>query len=148
LDHTHIEEIVSVLRDSCLTEMEVRQGSATLRLRRPPEAAPGALPAGRPPDAALPAPQTVIQTLTDAEYASPVSVAVTAGLVGVFHALPDPVAEGMGVDRRQLLGQIESMRLMNDCLAPSAGRVLAVWVEDGQPVEYGQPLFEIVPEEL
>ena len=144
MDYAKIEEIVSVLRHSRLTEMEVRQGGATLRLRRPAGGAPGS-PTGA---AVLPVLQTEAETLAAGDGAPlPATVAVTAALVGIFQPLPEPIVEGALVAEREVLGQIESMRLMNDCPAPAAGRVIAVRVEEGQPVEYGQPLFEIQKEE-
>lgn len=143
MDYARIEEIVSVLRDSCLTEMEVRQGDAALRLRRPARGAPAPHAGNLPyPEASPPA-----QHRTPAGEADGAHAAVTAGLVGVFHALREPIEEGAPVAERQVLGQIESMRLMNDCLAPAGGRVRAVHIRDGQPVEYGQILFEIAPGE-
>ena len=74
-------------------------------------------------------------------------VAITAQFVGVFHAHKQAINPGDFVSAKQVVGHIESMRLLNDCIAPSAGRVGAVLVQDGQPVEWGQPLFEIVPDE-
>jgi biotin carboxyl carrier protein len=53
------------------------------------------------------------------------------------------ISPGATVKEGQLLGHIEAMRLLNDCLAPEAGTILRVLVEEGQPVEYGQLLFEI-----
>ena len=74
------------------------------------------------------------------------AVAVKAGLVGIFRAGHPPLAVGDSVRESQIVGQIEAMRLMNECFAPRAGVVATVLVEDGQPVEYGQPLFQIMPE--
>ena len=71
---------------------------------------------------------------------------VKAGLVGLFRASRPPLAVGDSVREGQVVGQIEAMRLMNECFAPQAGSVVAILVEDGQPVEYGQPLFQIMPE--
>ena len=69
-------------------------------------------------------------------------------MVGVFHALGGkPVAAGDHVRAGQALGHIETMRLMNDCLAPIDGVVERVRVESDQPVEYGQPLFELAATE-
>lgn len=137
LNLEHIAEIVAVLRDSGLTEIEVRRGDVTLRLRRPslaPPAAnlsPGATLVAGPPTALAPVAVSAVR--------------VSAMLVGSFHALPEPIEEGAFVAQGQILGQIESMRLMNDCLSPVEGRVVAAPAKDGQPVEYGQTLFEVAP---
>jgi acetyl-CoA carboxylase biotin carboxyl carrier protein len=68
---------------------------------------------------------------------------IKATLVGVFRALRPPLSPGDMVAENKPVGQIEAMRLMNDCYAPLSGTVRAVLVEDGQPVEYGQVLFQI-----
>ena len=143
LDHARIEQIVEVLRDSVLTEMEVRQGDALLRLRRPPKAAARPAPTPVTDLGAAEPPGGEAVTLAAAPAVTPVK----SGLVGIFHALPDPVAAGDLVSERQVLGHVESMRLMNDCLATATGEISAVLVEDNQPVEYGQTLFEIREEE-
>ncbi len=79
----------------------------------------------------------------------PDRVNIIAGLVGIFRALPPEkrVTAGDPVQNGQVLGRIESMRLLTDCLANADGVIGAVLVQDGQPVEYGQPLFEVRPRE-
>lgn len=138
VNHEQIEEMVAVLRDSRLAEMEVRQGAHVLRLRRPPvPTAPAPAPIRSVP------PPASADTAGGDESALAAATPITAGLVGLFHALPEPLAEGDLVAARQVLGQIESLRLMNDVLAPIAGRIVRVAVEEGQPVMYGQVLFEV-----
>jgi biotin carboxyl carrier protein len=72
-------------------------------------------------------------------------VRVEAGLVGRFYLSDDPVAAGQEVEEDEILGAIESMRLMNPVVSPVRGQIVGVFVEDGQPVEYGQTLYEIEP---
>ncbi|MDX1934483.1 MAG: biotin/lipoyl-containing protein [Capsulimonadales bacterium] len=150
VDYSQIEELTAVLRESTsLTELEVRANGVRLRLRRP-----------EPPPRARTTERTrrtsVATALFDGINAVPPSAhsvlpkteTVCAGYVGVFHALTrSPIQVGDPVTEGQVLGQIETMRLLNDCTAPVGGRIQAILVMDGQPVEYGQPLFEIVPEE-
>lgn len=145
-----IESVLSALRESpSLTEVELRQGEKTLIVRRSakPTAAtqPAAKSAGRNGNGAKGTAGVVT-----APAARPVErVPVTAQLVGIFRATrPSPVAEEDMVREKQVVGQIEAMRLMNDCTAPISGRVVAVAVQDGQPVQYGQILFEILPEPI
>lgn len=139
MDYERIEQMVRVLRESPrLSEVEVRQSGSTLRLRRAPlfasparhMVAPRPARAGGGNGALSPA-------------APPAATTVTAELVGVFRVARPPAGPGDQVVERQIIGHIESMRLSNDCVAPSGGRIAAVLVEDGQPVEYGQPLFSI-----
>lgn len=157
-----IEAVAAVLRDSAvLTEIEVRQGDDVLRVRRSASRASFPIlpaPAGRIKSGAepfAPGAGTVSAPGGDTAAASPLAVPaesaseaampITASLVGVFHALRPPLAPGDRVAKGQIVGQIEAMRLMNDVSAPIGGTVAAVHVEEGQPVEYGQPLFEITP---
>ncbi len=77
-------------------------------------------------------------------------IAVKAPVVGTFYAAPSPdaspfVAVGQRVDKGQVLCIIEAMKLMNEIEAETAGTVVACLVEDGTPVEYGQPIFRIRP---
>ena len=66
-------------------------------------------------------------------------------MVGLFHHAPTPIRYGVLLTRGQVVGAIESMKLMNDVQADQVGRVVDVLVEDGAPVEYGQPLFRVMP---
>lgn len=148
--------MVAVLRDAPrLTELEVRSGDTVLRLRRPPprqkkgdKPARVKVPGGSGPAAAGNSATTssVVAGTTGASASPPAPV--TAHMVGVFRAGRPPIAPGDLVKAGQVVGQIEAMRLMNDIVAPGAGRVQAVFVSEGQPVEYGQPLFEIIPQEV
>jgi acetyl-CoA carboxylase biotin carboxyl carrier protein len=155
-----IEAVAAVLRDSAvLTEIEVRQGDAVLRVRRSSAGgafpAPARLPRTTRPELPSPRAEAVPFVsgeafasglpLSPTEDAGEMATAVTAGLVGIFHALRPPLASGDRVAKGQVVGQIEAMRLMNDVAAPAEGIVAAVHVEEGQPVEYGQALFDIVP---
>ena len=144
LDHDAISSLVAILRESSLTELELRNGTTVLRLRRSP---------GRLASMSATAPDvvgavTAAPTVNADEGATRVArtESVPSALVGIFRALARPIQVGDRIDENQVLGHIESMRLMNDCVAPRGGQIVSVLVEDGQPVEYGQPLFEITEE--
>jgi acetyl-CoA carboxylase biotin carboxyl carrier protein len=68
-------------------------------------------------------------------------VFISSPLVGVYHHAEPPVGPGVRVEKGQVVGNIESMKLMNDVVADRDGIVKEVLVEAGVPVEYGQPLF-------
>lgn len=147
-----IEAVIATLRDAPhLTEIELRQGDRSLTLKRSlsPPARTVVSAASRSAESApqvRDVPETSQPPVDVAERLPEVKV-VTAHLVGIFRAhRPHPVVSGDWVKEKQTLGQLESMRLMNECTAPIAGQVVAVRVQDGQPVEYGQPLFEILPD--
>jgi len=163
LKYDQIEAIAAVLRDSPrLAEIEVRNPGTgvSLRLRRARAVARPASAVVASPTAAptLPAlgganavqtPEAPVSPLPNALTSATIPVAAqtataTAGLVGVFRPVESrPIAVGDTVNAGQVLGYIESMRLMNECSAPLTGTVSALLVADGQPVEYGQPLFDV-----
>lgn len=68
---------------------------------------------------------------------------ITAPMVGIFHPTDPPVVVGTRVEKGQVVGLIESMKLMNDIRAEEGGTVHETAVEAGMPVEYGQPLFAL-----
>lgn len=138
MNHEQIEALASVLKEvPSLTEVEVRHAGATLRFRR------GGIAVAPAPEAVAPTPPPAA---TPAAATTPKVEIVRASVVGVFHALGGkPVGNGDTVKAKQVLGHIETMRLMNDCASPIDGTIEQVFVQDMQPVEWGQPLFEIVP---
>jgi acetyl-CoA carboxylase biotin carboxyl carrier protein len=75
---------------------------------------------------------------------------VTSPFVGTFYRRPNPdtspyISLNERVEKGQVLCIVEAMKLMNEIEADAAGTVVAILVEDNQPVEYGQPLFKIAP---
>ncbi len=116
----------------------------------PPPAAP-ALPAANPEAPAAPAPEPAPK----AEEAAPADdcpncVEIKAPIVGTFYRRPAPdaepyVKEGDRVEKGQVLCIIEAMKLFNEIESEVSGVVRKILVEDGEPVEYGQPLFLIEP---
>jgi acetyl-CoA carboxylase biotin carboxyl carrier protein len=76
---------------------------------------------------------------------------VKSPLVGTFYGAPEPgskpfVEIGDHIDKGQVLCIVEAMKLMNEIESEHSGTVAEVFIEDGQPVEYGQPLFRIEPD--
>jgi acetyl-CoA carboxylase biotin carboxyl carrier protein len=121
-----------------LTEIEIRHEGGLLRLRRNAHASPS-MPLSSPTS---PASHSNPLTL---KSPSSSTLCLTAEHVGVIHL--STVTPGERVKAGQVLAQIDTMRLLSDCKAPVAGTLSSLLVENGQPVEYGQPLFEISPEE-
>ena len=124
-----------------LAELEIRTGSGgVLRLRRSLESAEKkSRPAKKPANKAT----TAIVETTPATP-TPTGTVVTSTLVGVFRvATKVPIQQGDTVSANQVLGTVEAMRIPNEVIAPASGVLTSVFVQDGQPVEYGQPLFEI-----
>lgn len=73
----------------------------------------------------------------------PQVITVPATMVGIFHCANPALGSGSSVSTGQIVGYIESMKLMNEVVANSAGTVAEVLIEENMPVEYGQPLFRL-----
>ena len=145
-----IEKVAAVLKASPhLTELEVREGDLSLRLRRaevtPP---PSVLTPHYISGAAAISPTSPIlstsktSTSVSSATTSRVPILVKAQVVGVFHT---NLTVGDEVQAGEVIGQVEAMRLMNDCVAPITGIIESIAVLDRQPVEYGQVLFSLLP---
>ncbi|MCC6445504.1 MAG: biotin/lipoyl-binding protein [Armatimonadetes bacterium] len=136
MDTAVVERLLDLLQGTCIQELTLEENGSVILIRRR-AGQPAAPPTGdRPERTALAVPE---------EPSASAETFVRAHLVGVFHAIRPPVAAGDGVRPKEILGLIESMKLMNDILAQEGGEVAEVLVEEGQPVEYGQPLFRIRP---
>ncbi len=135
-----IEQLVSIVRGARISELTVSVDGSTVRLRKPlPRVQPAsaghaARPAGKPASAAAEAKPT--------EPAAAESF-VIAPMVGIFHSAGKSMAPGVTIKAGQSVGAIESMKLMNDVISDRDGVIAEVLVEDGVPVEYGQPIFRL-----
>ncbi|MCC6731126.1 MAG: acetyl-CoA carboxylase biotin carboxyl carrier protein [Chthonomonadales bacterium] len=140
-----LEKLVDLVAGAAVVEVTVRSGDLRITIRKP-GGAPGGAPPTRPGEvrapAALPA---VTAAAAPAAGARPGERWVTAPLVGVFHPAEPPVLIGVRVREGQVVGLIESMRIMSDVRAPEPGVIIEALVEDGMPVEFGQPLFALHP---
>lgn len=142
-----VREIAQLLAESDLGEVsfEAAKGQR-LTIKRKPKfvGAPFAAPAAA--EVALEITETSASSPVVAEAESGALI-VASSCVGVFHAAKIAVEVGSPVKAKQLIGIVESLKVPNDIHASAAGVISQVWVGDGQGVEWGQPLFEIVPGE-
>ena len=151
MDIRKVKKLIELLEESGIAEIEIKEGEEAVRISRLPSGTAAhaavpvqmAAPAAAPP-AAAPAPV--------AEGAKspprPSEHVVTAPMVGTFYAAPTPGAKsfveiGDEVKVGQVLCIIEAMKMMNQIEADKAGRVAAVMAKNGDPVEFGQPLYVI-----
>jgi acetyl-CoA carboxylase biotin carboxyl carrier protein len=134
-----IEKLVELVARSNVAEVTLRWEGHRITVRKP---AGGQRHMGVP--AAASAPAVLDPPLSSAV---PEPRWITAPMVGIFHPVEPPVAAGVRVEAGQVVGMIESMKLMNDVCSEEGGIVQEVLVEPGMPVEYGQPLFALVGEE-
>ncbi len=143
MNHQSIEAFVQAFADTPrLAELEIRSpDTGTLRLRRNPSPASATRPVPKP----VASPSVAAEAIGEPGAAT--GTIVESSLVGVFRAsAKEAVAVGSTVRAGQSLGAVEVMRLLSDVPASVAGEIITQFVQDGEPVEYGQPLFEIAPD--
>jgi acetyl-CoA carboxylase biotin carboxyl carrier protein len=149
VDLKKVEELIELMRQSGVTELSLELPDFKVSITRGPEGAQVTVP----PQPEQPA--TAVEQRPRPEPRTDASVTalpVVAPVVGVFHngGMLDPrevVREGDRVREGQLLAAIEAMKVPNDLRAPVSGIVSRLLVEDGAPVEYGQTLLTIEPEQ-
>jgi acetyl-CoA carboxylase biotin carboxyl carrier protein len=144
-DAVAIRELAQILRDTDLTEIELMDGEARLRVvRQAVVAAPVATQVAVAAPVAAPAMVAPVAELLDADHPG----AVVSPMVGVAYLAPEPgaaqfVTVGAKVTQGQTLLLIEAMKTFNQIKAPRAGTVTRILIESGMPVEYGEPLIII-----
>jgi acetyl-CoA carboxylase biotin carboxyl carrier protein len=153
MDLRKIKKLIDLLEESNLAELEIKEGEEVVRLSRVPKnAAPApapAAPAAAVPVAAAPvAPAVAAAAETPAADALPAGHVVKAPMVGTFYASATPgtpafVKVGQQVAAGETLGIIEAMKMFNQIEADVAGTVKAILIENGQPVEFDEPMFVI-----
>jgi acetyl-CoA carboxylase biotin carboxyl carrier protein len=155
MDIRKIKKLIELLEESGIAEIEIKEGEEAVRISRMPVASahPHAIPQylHMPAPAAAPvasAPAAV--ALPAAETPKPKSNehVITAPMVGTFYASPSPAAKafveiGDEIKVGQVLCIIEAMKMMNQIEADKAGRIASIMARNGDPVEFGQPLFVI-----
>jgi acetyl-CoA carboxylase biotin carboxyl carrier protein len=154
LDASELKEILRVLEDRDVTEFELEQDGMKLRICRGGRATapPAAVPIGpAAPPTPPPAPPGVVAAVPAVvPPANANETIVKSPIVGTFYRAADPnstpfVNVGDTVRVGQVLCIIEAMKLMNEIEAEVAGEVLKVHPDNGQPVQYGDPLFTVRP---
>jgi acetyl-CoA carboxylase biotin carboxyl carrier protein len=149
MDIRKVKKLIDLLEESGIAEIEIKEGEESVRISRMPTGGiatqmasyvtPTALPVAAPAPATAPAAPAALR---------PADHVVTAPMVGTFYAAPTPGAKpfveiGSEVKAGQVLCIIEAMKMMNQIESDKAGRITAVMVQNGDPVEFGQPLFVI-----
>ena len=157
MDLRKIKKLIDLLEESNLNEIEIKEGEESVRLSR--GGVVMAAPAMAPMMHAAPAqPVTPMPMQSPVEAATggaarpapdlPAGTVVRAPMVGTYYASPSPdkppfVTVGQAVKPGDTLGIIEAMKMFNPIEAEVAGTVVAIQCENGQPVEFDQPMFVI-----
>ena len=156
-----IEQLFQFMTEHNLEEFEYSRGDLHIRLRKP---SPGLVLAGQravaAPEIIVANPGSAAPAIEGASASAPAGASearltedlhlVKSPIVGTFYPSPSPGAEpfvkvGAFVETGQTLCIVEAMKLMNEIEADETGEIVRIFVENGQPVEYGQPLFGIRP---
>ncbi len=149
IDQALIRDLANILNETDLSEIEVEQEDLRIRVSR---AAPQMMAMPQMPSYQVAAPAAApVAAATAAAAAEParnLANAVTAPMVGTAYLAPAPGARpfvevGSIVKEGQTLLIIEAMKTMNQIPAPRSGKVVEILVEDGRPVEYGEPLVVV-----
>jgi acetyl-CoA carboxylase biotin carboxyl carrier protein len=143
-----VRQLAEMLDTTGLTEIEVEDGDRKIRIARKAEAAPAAVHYAPPPAAAPAAHAAAPVAEPAAAPAAGHANAVKSPMVGTAYLSAEPgAAPFAGVGKQVAAGDtlliVEAMKVMNPITAPSAGTVKAVLVENGQPVEFDQPLIVV-----
>jgi acetyl-CoA carboxylase biotin carboxyl carrier protein len=151
MDIRKVKKLIELLEESGVAEIEIKEGEESVRIsRHGPGAVTTYVQAAPPAVAAAPAPAAApaakAAPAEEAEAAPRADTAVTAPMVGTFYGSPAPGAKafvevGSEVKVGQTLCIIEAMKMMNQIESDKAGKIVSVLVKNGDPVEFGQPLF-------
>jgi acetyl-CoA carboxylase biotin carboxyl carrier protein len=147
MDIRKVKKLIELLEESDIAEIEIHEGEESVRISRasslaapmfaaPPGIQPAAMPAAAPAVAEPAAPR------------EPEGHIIRSPMVGTFYRAPSPgakpfVSEGQPVTNGETLCIIEAMKILNQIESDKSGKVIEILVENGQPVEYNQPLMVI-----
>jgi len=158
MDIRKVKKLIELLDETGVAEIEIKEGEESVRISRNPSGAtfammPQHMMYGPPPaPAAAPAAAAVTPAAAAAAVAAAAAATadqtVTAPMVGTFYSASAPGAKpfvdiGSEVKSGDVLCIIEAMKMMNQIESDKAGRVVSVLAKNGDPVEFGQPLFVI-----
>ncbi|MGC2332253.1 MAG: acetyl-CoA carboxylase biotin carboxyl carrier protein [Candidatus Acidiferrales bacterium] len=155
VDLSEVKRLLAFMQENGLEEFEYERGGVHIRLKKASRTSGAPAAAAGPPveASAVPAPIHAPAVASAHDSSKPAAPAadvhlIKSPIVGTYYASPSPEAEpfvtvGTRVERGQVLCIIEAMKLMNEIESDVAGEVVQILVENGQPVEYGEPLFGI-----
>ena len=153
MDIRKVKKLIELLEESGIAEIEIHEGEESVRISRGSTiTAPQAINVSAPAPAApatvpVNTPTTVPDTSSSDDYADEGHV-ITSPMVGIFYTSPSPeepafIEKGQTVKAGDVICIIEAMKIMNQIEADTDGKLVRVLAENGEAVEYGQPLFVI-----
>lgn len=148
IDLKKLEKLINLMADNDLTEIELDDGTEKVQLKRGSTTAPVQVVAPQP---AAPPPAAPADTASASSAAAPAPASgptIDSPMVGTFYSASNPdspafVKPGDSVTADSVVCIVEAMKVFNEIKAEKSGKVKAVLVENGDAVEFGQPLFEL-----
>jgi len=149
MDIRKVKKLIELLEQSNINELEINEGDESVRISRGGTAVTYAAAPAPAPVAAAPAPAAAAAETAAPEAEEPAGHAVKSPMVGTFYTSPAPgspafVSVGQTVAVGDVICIIEAMKMMNQIEADKAGTIGAILVEDGEAVEFDQPIVTIV----
>ena len=152
MDIRKVKKLIELLEESGIDELEIKEGEESVRISRHSKTPAQQYYAPAPMQAPAAAPVAVapVATVTEAPAAPKLNGSVVKSpMVGTFYRTPSPtspafVEVGQSVKVGDTICIVEAMKMMNHITAEKAGVIESILVENGQPVEFDQPLFTIV----
>ena len=146
MDLRKLKKLIDLVEESGITELEVTEGEERVRIAKQPQAFPQQTYVM--PQAAPQAAVTTAVAAVEEKSVQPEGQVVKSPMVGTFYRSASPesgpfVEIGSAVKAGETLCIVEAMKLLNEIESDCSGTVKAILVENGQPVEYGEPLFII-----
>ena len=150
MDIRKVKKLIELLEESGIDELEIREGEESVRISRHSKQPAYAQPMYAPAPAPMTAPVAAAAPVAEVAAAPKLNGhVVRSPMVGTFYRTPAPtspsfVEDGQSVKKGDILCIVEAMKMMNHIEAETSGVIESILVENGQPVEYDQPLFTIV----
>ncbi len=140
-----IKSLIEILQETDITELQIEREGSKLKIKREKFFSSF----DTVPSVTRPVSEEAEHTIGKGEEDSGLTT-INSPIVGIFHRAPSPespafIEVGSSVGKGQVLCIVEAMKLMNEIESDTAGTVVQILIENGHPVEYGEPLFKIKP---
>jgi acetyl-CoA carboxylase biotin carboxyl carrier protein len=148
MDIRKIKKLIELLHDTDVAEIEISEGEESVRITRGSANQVVVQTPQMPAPQSIATPQSAAPTADETATATPAGHQVKSPMVGTFYRSPSPDASafievGSEVKAGDTLCIVEAMKMMNQIEADTSGKVIAILVDDGDPVEFDQPLVVI-----
>tara|TARA_Y100001935_G_C16971784_1_gene344450 strand:+ start:120 stop:551 length:432 start_codon:yes stop_codon:yes gene_type:complete len=142
MDIRKVKKLIELIEESDIAEIEIHEGEETVRISRASSVAPLTISA---PAQSKP---TTTKVQEEENYDEPEGHIVRAPMVGTFYRAPSPTSNpfvdvGSNIKSGETVCIIEAMKILNQIESDISGKIIKILVENGEPVEYDQPLFVV-----